>query len=79
MITGYDRSARRCLGTCLCVWETLTVQSCEAEHADLLSDVVPGARRPQSNELSLQLVSHQQYTVSHGLYITLPTGGGGRR
>lgn len=51
----------------------LTVEACEAEHADLLCDVVPGACCPQSLELSFQLSPHQQDPVGHGLHIVLPT------
>lgn len=50
----------------------LTVQSCEAEHADLLCDVVPGPWCPQSLEFSFELSPHQQDSVSHGLHIVLP-------
>ncbi len=50
----------------------LTVEACEAEHADLLCDVVPGPWCPQSLELSFQLSPHQQNPVSHGLHIVLP-------
>lgn len=50
----------------------LTAESCEAEHADLMGDVVPGSRRPQTLELLLQLSPHQQHSVSHGLHIVLP-------
>ena len=59
---------------CMCLYTVfvLTVEACEAEHADLLCDVVPGARRPQSLELSFQLSPHQQHSVSHGLHIVLP-------
>lgn len=63
---------------CVCVYwavvmiAELTVKPREAEHADLVSDVVPGSRRPQTLELFLQLSPHQQNPVSHGLYIVLP-------
>lgn len=50
----------------------LTVETGEAEHADLLGDVVPGPWRPQSLELLFQLSPHQQHPVSHGLHIVLP-------
>lgn len=50
----------------------LTVEACEAEHADLLCDVVPGPWCPQSLELSFQLSPHQQDPVSHGFHIVLP-------
>lgn len=50
----------------------LTVEACEAEHADLLCDVVPGPWCPQSLELFFQLSPHQQDPVSHGLHIVLP-------
>lgn len=50
----------------------LTVEACEAEHANLLCDVVPGARCPLSLELSFQLSPHQQNPVGHGLHIVLP-------
>lgn len=62
----------------MCVWwavvmiAELTVESREAEHADLLGDVVPGSWRPQTLELFLQLGPHQQDPVSHGLHIVLP-------
>lgn len=51
----------------------LTIEACEAEHADLLCDVVPGPWCPQSLKLSFQLSPHQQDSVSHGLHIVLPT------
>lgn len=51
---------------------SLTVEPCEAEHADLIGDVVPGSRRPQALELFLQLSPHQQHSVSHGLHVVLP-------
>lgn len=51
----------------------LTVEACEAEHADLLCDVVPGPWCPQSLELFFQLSPHQQDPVSHGLHIVLPS------
>lgn len=51
---------------------SLTVEPCEAEHADLVGDVVPGSRRPQALELFLQLSPHQQHSVSHGLHVVLP-------
>lgn len=60
----------------------LTVQAGEAEHADLLGDVVPGPRGAQTLQLGLQLIPHQQDTVCHGLHVTLPTERrreGGRR
>lgn len=50
----------------------LTVESCEAEHADLIGDVVPGPRRAQTLELLLQLSPHQQHSVRHGLHVVLP-------
>lgn len=50
----------------------LTVEPREAEHADLVSDVVPGSGRPQTLELFLQLSPHQQDPVSHGLHVVLP-------
>lgn len=50
----------------------LTVESCEAEHADLIGDVVPGSRRAQTLELLLQLSPHQQHSVCHGLHVVLP-------
>lgn len=52
----------------------LTVEASEAEHADLLGDVVPGPRGAQSLQLGLQLVPHQQDTVGHGPHIVLPAG-----
>lgn len=60
-----------CLYACACF--PLTVQAGEAEHADLLGDVVPGARGAQTLQFGLQLIPHQQNTVCHGLHITLPT------
>lgn len=51
----------------------LTVEACEAEHADLLRDVVPGPWGPQSLELLFQLSPHQQDPVSHGLHVVLPS------
>ena len=50
----------------------LTVEACEAEHANLLCDVVPRPRCPQSLELSFQLSPHQQDPAGHGLHIVLP-------
>lgn len=50
----------------------LTVEPCEAEHADLFCDVVPRPWCPQTSELFFQLSPHQQDPVSHGLYIVLP-------
>ena len=52
----------------------LTVESGEAEHADLLGDVVPGPWGAQSLQLGLQLVPHQQHSVGHGLNVALPAG-----
>lgn len=52
----------------------LTVEAGEAEHADLLGDVVPGPRGAQSLQLGLQLVPHQQDAVGHGLHVVLPAG-----
>lgn len=66
---------------CVCVcWAVvmiaeLTVEPCEAEHADLVSDVVPGSWRPQTLELFLQLSPHQQDPVSHLLHVVLPADG----
>lgn len=51
----------------------LTVEAREAEHADLLCDVVPSPRCPQSLELLFQLSPHQQDPVSHGLHVALPS------
>lgn len=51
---------------------SLTVQACEAEHADLLGDVVPGAWGAQFLQFGLQLIPHQQDTVGHGLHVVLP-------
>lgn len=56
----------------LCMVYTLTVEACEAEHANLLCDVVPGPRCSQFLQLSFQLSPHQQDSVSHGLHICLP-------
>lgn len=53
------------------VW-SLTVQAGEAEHADLLGDVVPGPRGAQVLQLGLQLIPHQQDAVRHGLHVVLP-------
>lgn len=50
----------------------LTVEACEAEHANLVCNVVPGPGCPQSLKLSFQLSPHQQDPVSHGLHIFLP-------
>lgn len=50
----------------------LTVQAGEAEHADLLSDVVPGPRGAQSLQLAPQLRPHQQHSVRHRLHVSLP-------
>lgn len=62
--------------SCDCVQKeviaVLTVEACEAKHADLVCDVVPGPWCPQSLELSFQLRPHQQDPVSHGLHILLP-------
>ena len=55
----------------------LTVESGEAEHADLLGDVVPGPWGAQSLQLGLQLVPHQQHPVGHGLHVALPAGSRG--
>lgn len=52
----------------------LTVEACEAEHADLLRDVLPRSWRSQSLELRLQLSPHQQDPVGHGLHVVLPSG-----
>ena len=57
----------------------LTVESGEAEHADLLGDVVPGPWGAQSLQLGLQLVPHQQHPVGHGLHVALPAGSRERR
>ncbi len=57
----------------VCLCSSLTVQAGEAEHADLLGDVVPGPRGAQRLQLHLQLIPHQQNTVCHGLHIALPT------
>lgn len=57
----------------------LTVEAGEAEHADLLGDVVPGPWGAQSLQLGLQLVPHQQDAVGHGLHIVLPAGRRQRR
>lgn len=51
----------------------LTVEAREAEHADLLCDVVPSPWCPQSLELLFQLSPHQQDPVSHGLHVALPS------
>lgn len=55
------------------MFSPLTVQASEAEHADLLGNVVPGSRGAQVLQLGLQLIPHQQDTVCHGLHIILPT------
>lgn len=59
----------------VCVSSPLTVQAGEAEHADLLGNVVPGPRGAQTLQLGLQLIPHQQDPVCHGLHVILPTEG----
>lgn len=59
----------------ICVCFILTVQTSKAEHSNLLGDVVPGSWSPQSLQLGLQLIPHEQNPVRHGLHITLPTMG----
>lgn len=66
-----------CASVSECVCFPLTVEAGEAEHADLLGDVVPGPRGAQSLQLGLQLIPHQQDTVCHGLHVTLPIEGSG--
>lgn len=70
-----------CAEMCMCVSGhvrflytvfVLTAEACEAEHANLLCDVVPRPRCPQSLEFSFQLSSHQQDPVGHGLHVVLP-------
>lgn len=53
----------------------LTVEPREAEHADLVGDVVPGPWRLQTLELFLQLSPHQQDPVGHLLHVLLPADG----
>lgn len=50
----------------------LTVESGEAEHADLLGDVLPGPWSSQILKLRLQLISHQQHPVCHRLHVVFP-------
>ena len=61
-----------CVGQAAVMIAELTVEPCEAEHPDLVSDVVPGSWRAQTLELFPQLSPHQQDPVSHGLHIVLP-------
>lgn len=57
---------------CAVVWMMLTVEACETEHADLLSDVLPGAWGAEILQFGFQLSTHQQNPVSHRLNIVLP-------
>ena len=50
----------------------LTIKPGEAEHANLLGDVVPGSGGPQSLQLCFQLIPHQQHSVCHGLHVAFP-------
>lgn len=59
---------------CRVIGSVLTVEAREAEHADLLRDVVPRPWGSQSLELLLQLSPHQQDPVGHGLHVVLPSG-----
>lgn len=54
------------------IFDLFGVEAGETEHADLLGDMVPGARRAQCLELGLQLSSHEQHSVRHCLHIVLP-------
>ena len=58
---------------CVCVYFRLTVQASEAEHPDLLSDVIPGPWCAQSFQLTFQLIPHQQDPICHGLHVILPS------
>lgn len=53
-------------------WESLTVQPSEAEHSNLLSDVVPGSRGLEGFQSCPELSSHGQNPVGHRLHITCP-------
>lgn len=66
----YSQYVSMQLDACVCF--PLTVQAGEAEHADLLGDVVPGPRGAQTQQLGPQLIPHQQDSVCHGLHVTLP-------
>lgn len=54
----------------------LTVQPREAEHANLVRDVVPGARGPQGLQARPELRAHQQDPICHRLHVVLPAAGG---
>lgn len=54
------------------LWPVLTVQPREAEHADLVSDVTPGAGGAQGLQPGTELRPHQQDPIRHGLHVVLP-------
>lgn len=64
---------------CAVVGMMLTVKACEAEHADLLSDVLPGSWGAESLQFGFQFSTHQQNPVSHRLNIILPVQGNSRK
>mmetsp|Transcript_71340 Transcript_71340/g.209135 ORF Transcript_71340/g.209135 Transcript_71340/m.209135 type:complete len:267 (-) Transcript_71340:414-1214(-) len=47
-------------------------EACEGEHADLVGDVVPGARRPLLLQALAQEAAHLQDAVRHGSKLVLP-------
>lgn len=58
--------------------EIHTIEAREAEHADLISDVLPSSWGAQSLQFGLQLSSHQQHPVGHRLNISFPVQSKGK-